>query len=164
MAEQGEYWIKAVLEEFGYSVYNIGTEDCFAVKEGSNIALLIEEKDNKYPLQVGYVKVQTVSKYNKFPFRFNQINEHIKRIIEKLNEDNKYKTKKEFYKIIPVFVVSNMLGCYANFLINPHNEGDYKGIFFFVKKGYFRDWLTNFPKVFIGFGGIERQNMYMRGQ
>ena len=120
--------------------------------------MLIEEKDNKYPLQVGYLKVQTISRDNKFPFRFNQINNHCKRVIDGFREQNK------FFKIIPVFVVSNMLGNYVNYLINPKGEVNYSGIFFFVNKKYFRDWVISFPKTFIGFGGLERTNMYMGGK
>lgn len=149
MAELGEWWVKEVLERQGFKIYNIATEDVLATCD--NIALIIEEKDNKYPIKTGHTRVYSVAGRKTYPFRLKQISNHTFKILEE------FRKRKIFFNLIQVYVVSNMMGRYVNVVRN------YNSYIFFINKCYFEGWLVNLKKVYLG-TPMPYPNMYMGGK
>lgn len=151
MAKLGENWVKNVLESQGYKVLQLATEDTLAILE--DLALIIEEKDNQYPIKVARTRVYSVAgKRKRFPFQLSQINKHTLRVIEKLRQSGR------FFNLIQVYVVSNLIGRFVQIArrYNTH--------IFFVNKSYFPIWLKYLKYVYLGIGGIGDVNYYMGGK
>ena len=149
MAELGESWVKEVLIRQGFGIYKLATEDLLAIYD--NLALIIEEKDNKYPIKTGYTKAYIVAGRKRFPFKLKQINQHTLKILEE------FRIRKNFFNIIQIYVVSNMIGRYVNVIRN------YKSHIFFINKCYFEGWLVNLKKVYLG-TPAPFPNLYMGGK
>ena len=149
MADLGESWIKKVLIEQKYRIIDVANVDCLAIKD--NIALIIEEKDNKCPLRIGKTKAYTFAGNKRFPFKLKQMNEHLFNVLEDLKRRN------YFLILIEVYVISNMLGRYVNIL------RQYKSHIFFVNKGYFPVWLKHLEYVYLG-TAEPFPNLYMGGK
>ena len=87
MAELGERWVESVLEQQEFKCSHLSTEDFFATH--SNLGLIIEEKDYKYPIKVGKTKAYQIVGHKTFPFKISQIIKHSQKIMEQLRINNK---------------------------------------------------------------------------
>jgi len=149
MASLGEEWVKKVLETQGYRFMDVGKEDILAIKD--NIALVIEEKDHKYPIKVGKTRVYTIAGRKTFPFRLRQLKGQLFEVLERLRKANRFLT------IIQICVVSSMLGRHV--YVVRH----YKRNIFFIRKSYFPVWLKHLEYVYLG-TPEPFPNLYMGGK
>jgi len=148
MASRGEEFVRNILVERGYQLLEGGNVDCLAIKD--RLCLIIEEKDNKYPLKVGKTRVYSVAGRKTYPFRLKQMGKHTIEVIDRLKKSNR------FFILLQVYVVSNMVGRYVNVLRH------YKSNIFFINKSYFLLWLKHLEYVYLG--SLEPfPNRYMGG-
>jgi len=149
MAIRGEEWVKHVLKEQGWSLYNLANENIFATNY--NLGLIVEEKDYKFPIKVGKT-IYTVAGRKRYPFKFNQIKKQTLEIIDKLRKINR------FFNLVQVYVVSRMIGR------NVYAIRRYNTTIFIVHKSYFPVWLKSLKLLYLGVGGLIQEDMYMGGK
>lgn len=150
MAKQGEEWVKSVLETQGYKTSKMANEDTLAFFD--KLLLIVEEKDNKYPIKTTNTRVYSVAgKTKRYPFRLYQIKQQTQDVLAEL------RNQKKFFNIIRVCVVSRMIGRYVGVVRH------YKGEIFFVNKVYFPIWLKYLKFVYLGANLPLGEGAYMGG-
>ena len=140
MGLEGEIHLRAILKEKGYQVSKRkhNGKDILAIKD--NLAILIEEKDWKYPIRVKRNKIHYG--FNKY-MGVNQIKRYLGRVIEGFREQQK------FYHIVPCYVFSNKQGRLVDVI--------YDGVpIFIVSRQYFQRWLNCVEGSYLGMAHLER--------
>lgn len=130
MAKKGEDRLKNILEQMGWEIRKITTEDIFAVKK--DIALLVEEKDWRTPVQVKRGVMITKRGNKQYEYTTGQIRKYRAQIIESLKE------QKTYLYVHAVIVFSNKPGKQAEVIREKS-----KAPVFVISSTIFSQWIMN---------------------
>ncbi|WP_457556343.1 hypothetical protein [Candidatus Pyrohabitans sp.] len=146
MSREGEKHLRRILERRGFIVSEKKNEqgaDIVAYKD--KLALLIEEKDWRYPVRVWRNRIRTKHK----SFGVGQIKRYLGALIRELTAQGK------FFHVVPCYVFS----CKEGRLVDVIHDGV---PVFIVARQYFAEWVYHLERVYLGAPHMERVNYVIR--
>lgn len=152
MAEQGESYVKYILESQGYKTEKVGMADVFGTKE--NLGIVIEEKDFKDPASVIHNKIYVRGIDGKM---YYQDRSQVVRYGYNIKKNDMQKGIYRF--IICAFVYSKLEGRKVQPIFFQRF-----GTIFVISKEYFPIWLASIEKTYLGIPSLIDREMYMGGK